>query len=377
MKKILLCGGGTAGHVSPALAIAGLIRRRWGDTEFLYIGRTGGKENDAVKKEGIPLREIPISGLTSGNPVVWFRILKKTVSAINSSAEIIRDFSPDLILGTGGYVSFPVILAGQRAGIPTVLHESNAAPGLVTRLLGGHCRALLFGLPPRPADARRLKRAVVVGTPVRESFRGVSRRSARRRLGIPEGDRMILAFGGSIGAGRLNELSLSLLRALADERHTHIFLATGRVNYDPIAGAAPEFTKNLSPHQILPYIDDMATYMTAADLVICRSGAGTLSELAYTGTPALLIPSPNVKGNHQYYNAKSVADAGAAVLLPEHEITEEGFIQTVKELLENDEKRRRMGNRMKTLYCPMGEERLLSVLAGILDNKSHGKANKP
>lgn len=333
--KILFCGGGTFGHIAPALAAAEALKRKVKNAEIIFAGREGGKENDSVRRAGYPVYEIPMQSIER-------RISLKTVSAalrmlrsFSEARRALRELHPHIVFGTGGYVCLPFMRAAQGIGIPTVLHESNATPGRACRMLAPKCHKVLLGIRDCAGAMPRGTRCEFTGNPVRQEFFRYTRDKARRILGLPSEAKLLLSFGGSGGAKCLNEAMLAFMTSKDARKenlyHVHVM---GRRYYENAAGRYPAFTTRHSRARIYPFIENMPLYMCGADLCVCRSGAITLAELAASETPAILVPSPNVTDNHQYKNALSLSEAGGALLLEEKNIDRIG--ETILDTLSND-----------------------------------------
>lgn len=337
--RIMFTGGGTAGHVSPALAMAELIAKKYPDAEFVFVGRAGGAEGAAVERAGYPIYTLEVEGISRSLSLHNLSALAKAVRAVGVAKGIINRTSPDIVIGTGGYVCWPTLTAAARLGKPTLIHESNAYPGLVTRLLAPRCDGVMLGVGDAAEHLRKAKKLYTVGNPVRSLFSEINRSEARRRLGIPEGQLMILSFGGSLGAERLNSAVLGWMRQASEKRYpiTHVH-AAGRRYYDAIRAEAPELCDRRRGSRILSYIEDMPLWLAAADLAITRSGAMTLAELAAVGVPAILIPSPNVADDHQTKNARAAAERGAAILLPESELSKERLTELLSAIYRDRER---------------------------------------
>ena len=331
--RAILTGGGTAGHVSPAIAIAEEILEKEADSEILFVGREGGEENEAIRRAGFRLSTIKIEGLTRRISVQGVKSIFIAIKSLFCAEKIIHEFSPDVVIGTGGYVCWPILKRAQAAGLPTLIHESNAVPGLTTRLLSKKCSKVLLNFPECKAQLGKTENAVIVGNPVAEDFSRISRQSARRQLGIDSKKFLIVSFGGSGGAERLNEIILQVIQSfcLPNDKIAHIH-ASGRKYFQSMISKAPELEKGKNGVKILPYITNMPEMLAAADLVIARSGAMTVSEIAAAALPSILIPSPNVSDNHQYKNAKALAERNAALLLEESSLTPESLIFAIRKI---------------------------------------------
>ena len=339
--RILFCGGGTAGHVTPALAIAESILEKRPDAEIMFVGREGGEENKMIERRAFALKTINIHGFTRKFNFDNVRNLLTVAEALKKSKAIIKDFSPDVVVGTGGYVSWPVVKSAQKLNIPTVIHESNACPGLVTKLLARKCQRVLLNLRGTEKEFRKQGNLKIVGNPVREEFLSLSKSEARRRLGISNKEFLIVSFGGSGGARIMNDSAIALMRSHSANnkniRHIH---GCGNKYQKELKNEFSEFFRGKNGCIIKAYIDDMPTVIRAADVVISRCGAMTLAELSAVGVASILVPSPNVTNNHQYKNAKHISDSGAAILIEEENLSERALLDAVRRL-ENDIQYRR------------------------------------
>ena len=366
--NIILTGGGTAGHVSPAIAVAEEIMQSEPDSRILFIGREGGGENEAVTKAGLKLKTLKIQGLKRKLTPENIKRVAAALSAERDAREILRDFKPDVVLGTGGYVCWPVLRAAVQLGIPTAIHESNAKPGLTTRLLARRCDLLLLNHKEAAEKLKKYRRAVTVGNPLRRSFKKTERKTARAQLGIRDGETFILSVGGSIGAEKLNDTVIEVMEEFSvkekDIKHIH---ATGKRYFDSLK--ASKLAKGYGGCKIIPYIEDMATMLSAADIVISRAGAITLSEIAAVGTTPILIPSPNVSGNHQFENAKRLSDAGAAVLIEEKYLTPEELKNAIIRLKNQKNERKNVAKRISAFYSPDAAKRIKNELKKVVFSK--------
>jgi UDP-N-acetylglucosamine--N-acetylmuramyl-(pentapeptide) pyrophosphoryl-undecaprenol N-acetylglucosamine transferase len=353
--KILFCGGGTSGHVTPALAIAEEIKRRYADVNLLFVGREGGYENTAIKQYGIPLKTLSIKGLKRSWSWENAKRICLAAKAYGEAKRIVADFSPDVVVGTGGYVSWPVLRAAQKMKLPTVIHESNAVPGLVTRLLAGRCDILLLNYEKALDTLPRVKSYKVVGNPLLSDFSTISRKRARKELKLEDDEIYILSFGGSGGAQRLNEVIISLMkkRSVSADRIKHLH-ATGKRYFEGLKN--DDLKDGARGCRIIPFINDMPRQLAAADIVISRSGAMTLSELSRVGACAILIPSPNVSDNHQYKNARVISDAGGCLLIEEEKLTEELLCEKLELLIKDREIRESLSEKIKKFASPSASE---------------------
>ena len=335
--RVLLTGGGTAGHINPALAIAETIQRNAPGSVIEFVGVAGGKEDELVPRAGYKLHHVKSSALQGSRG--FARLKSLTLAAISpylpSTVSIIKKFKPDIVIGTGGFACWPIMAAAARMGIPTALHESNAHPGLAVRRLQSKVDRIWINFPETSAAFGNSSKIVCVGNPILQDFSTVDRAEARTKLGIGKDQKLILSFGGSNGAEKLNSAVIDFMKSTVAKDKNLIHLhASGKNNYEDSVKLFTEAGLGQSENCILrPYIYDMPLQMAAADLVIARAGAMTLSELALMKKACVLVPSPYVAENHQYKNAKALADANAATLVEEKELDEGKLTEVVSKLL--------------------------------------------
>lgn len=344
--RVLLTGGGTAGHINPALAIAQTIKQNYPSAELAFVGIATGKEADLVPRAGYPLYFVESMGIRrslslSNVKALWLALTspysKKTTAVLDS-------FRPDLVIGTGGYACWPLMAAACRRHIPTALHESNALPGLAVRRLQCKVDRIWVNFERTKSLLKVQNTVLQVGNPLLSSFGTVSTAEAKRRLQIPEGTTVLLSFGGSLGAEELNRAILSMMKEYSSRQPDFLHIhATGKRDYE---ASKAEFERlGLSSAEncvLLDYIYDMPMQMAAADFIVSRAGAMTLSELSLMKKASILVPSPHVADNHQYLNAKTLYDAGAAGLVEEAYLKEGKLLSEAIRLLENPSERRRM-----------------------------------
>lgn len=354
--KILLAAGGTGGHINPALAIAQDLRRRHPDWEIAFAGNPDGMEGKLVPQAGFPLFPLEVRGIRRSfspsalryNTGAMIRLAK----ALPGARRILKDFEPDLVIGTGGYVSGPLVYQAARANIPTMIHEQNAFPGVTTKLLSKRVDTVLLPVEKAGKYLPDAKNKVLVGNPVRSEFFSLQKEEARSLLDMD--DRFfIVSCGGSNGALMINRAVADLMALHYPEKRFRHLHAAGHYGIGWIPELLTEkgvvFNQPDSLIELQEYIDNMSVVMAAADLVINRAGASILAELAATGTPSILIPSPNVAENHQYYNAKMVEEKGGAVLLQESELTGERLYRIVTELADNPKQLSEMASASRSL----------------------------
>ena len=362
--RILFAGGGTAGHINPALAIAGYIKEKHKDAEISYIGTADKLEAKLVPEKGYDFYTIDVAGfqrrLSVQNIGRNISALKKVFTSSASSKKILKDVKPDVVVGTGGYVSGPVLREAQKLGIKTVIHEQNAFPGVTTKMLSEKADFVMLAMPEAEKFLKLKKKPIITGNPIRSELLNISKQEARKRLGLDDKP-LILSFGGSLGAKKINEAVGGLIKwHNGTDKFYHIH-GTGKTGYE-------EFKKSFNDTDLSDYIDireyinDMDVCMAAADLVICRAGAITLSELSAMGKPAILIPSPYVAENHQFHNAMTLKRAGAAEVVEEKDLTADLLIDLVSHLIENKPRLEKMSKAASNNAILDANERIYEII---------------
>lgn len=364
--RVLLAGGGTAGHINPALAIAGYIKSKRPDTEFLFIGNKNGMEQRLVTQAGYNIKSITISGfkrsLSPKNMLENVKTVSRTITSSIEAKKFIAEFKPDICIGTGGYVSGPVIRTASKMGIPCIIHEQNAYPGVTNKMLAKGVKKVMLAVPEAKKYFDKVD-VVVTGNPVRGEILTADKEESRNKLGL-DSRPVILSFGGSLGARKINESVAEIVaRSGKDGKYQHIHAYGSYGEWFPQLvkekGADISKCDNLD---VRPYIDNMPECMAAADLVICRAGAITLSEIQAMGKPAILIPSPNVAENHQYHNAMALVNAGAAEIIEESELTGELLMQKADSMLVSSEKLNEISENSRKMAITDANERIYSVI---------------
>ena len=373
MKFLFTCGG-TAGHVNPAIGVAERLKELLPDAQFLFIGAEGMMETELVPREGYEIRTIRISNLSRSLSLNGLkhnlRTARDVLHSLGEAKRILREFQPDAVIGTGGYVCFPVLRAAHTLGIPTLVHEANAVPGLTTRMLSRSADCVMVGFEHAKENYPKGTNVVFTGTPVRRGFETLSREEARRALGIAQDQPMLLSVWGSLGSDHMNGVMAELAPMAARRGELLLVHSAGKRGYEKLIKSIetrcdPAGLKDRGV-DIRPYIYDMATVMAAADLIACRSGASTLGELAAMGKPALLVPSPNVTNNHQEKNARELEKAGAAKVLLEGEFTPDSFYEEVLALLRDEQRLSFMSAAARRCGVPDATDRIVDLILGYL-----------
>ena len=367
MKVIFTCGG-TGGHINPAIAVAKRLKERKPNCEILFVGADDGMETKLVPREGFALETVTVSNyLRSLKPsAIWHNI--QTIGtirrALKKADRIISDFHPDVIVGTGGYASFPMLKMGTKRGIPTALHEANAVPGLATRMVCDKVDRILVSFEESRKEYKNGDRVIPVGMPVREEFVYTKKAEARRELGLDDKPLIVSAWG-SLGAREMNKKIAGFMKLECEEglyRHIH---ATGSFGWRWMPDFVKEQGVDLEAQELVTmqeYIYNMPTLMAAADLFISRAGASTLNEIAAAGTPCIIVPSPNVTNNHQEKNARILEQRGAAVVIREADCDGEVLYKAAKELLEDQSRREAMSKALREVAVIDSAERILDIV---------------
>lgn len=351
--RVLLTGGGTGGHVNPALAIGATILRNDPNSVIAYVGTPHGIENKLVPPTGYHLYHVNIRGLKRSLSPSNIKTLFMTVDSVRAARKILREFKPDIVIGTGGYVCFPIVRAASLMKIPTALHESNAVPGVAVKMLAPFVDRIYLNFEETSRYLSKYKDKLLrVGNPLISAFSPKDPGEAKKKLALPENtEKVLLTYGGSMGAERVNDAVLDLMKVYTS-RHPEVYHihAAGSIEYEIMKGQMEEAGLDKCPNiDFREYIYNMPEVMAAADLIICRAGAMTVSELAMSGKAAVFVPSPNVTNNHQYKNAKVLCDADAAEIVEECSIDSGSLNGIVEKLMskEGDTIREGMGERIR------------------------------
>ena len=371
MKLILTCGG-TAGHIYPAVAVAGRIRELFPDAEILFIGAEGKMEMQLVPREGYEIKALKVMNLSRKlNFKGLVHNVKSAANLVGSLIEakrIIREFKPDAVIGTGGYVCYPVLKAASDLKIPTAVHESNAVPGLTTKMLAKKVDRVLVGFEESRAHYPNPDKVSVTGTPVRGEFARYTKSEAKAELGLDADKPLLVSVWGSLGAGYMNEIMTELIPMLGKQDEFSLIHSAGSFYYKGMCEQLSEKVEDLSACgvDLREYIYDMPRVMAAADLIMCRAGASTLAELSYMAKPVMIVPSPNVTNNHQEKNARVLEKAGGAKVFLEGEFTAESLLAEMKSILFDSKKLSEMSAAMGSLAVPEATDRICDIILGLI-----------
>lgn len=374
--RVIFAAGGTAGHINPALAIADKIKQIFPETEILFIGTPNGMESRLVVKAGYAFKGVEMAGFQRGiSARNVFRNVKAAycylISAKKSIRRIIREFKPDLAVGTGGYVTATVIGQAAAMGVKTVTHESNSYPGMATKMLSDKADKVLLASEDAKKYLKNTERCVVTGNPLRTNIPIEERGAARKRLGLPDGF-TVLSFGGSLGANKITESVAALIaweQKTGGINHIHSY---GSRNREVFMEALKKcgVREDKERLDIREYIDNMYTCMCAADIIISRSGAMTITELTEIGRPSILVPFPKAAENHQYYNAMTLVNEDAAVLIEDKDLTGEKLVAEVSKLYNDRERLGKMEKNAAKLKCSNAADKILSEIIDLVGKEN-------
>ncbi|MEA3363001.1 MAG: undecaprenyldiphospho-muramoylpentapeptide beta-N-acetylglucosaminyltransferase [Thermodesulfobacteriota bacterium] len=348
--RLLLAGGGTGGHLFPAVALAQLLLKQDETAAVQFVGTKRGLEQRLLPKLGLPLATVDMVGVVGRGWRGRIELVPKLIKSLIQAKIILRNFKPDLVIGVGGYASVPVLLIAKMTGVPYLIHEQNAIPGLSNRLFGRWAKSICLSFSESGSGFDRSK-TVVTGNPLRQGLESVAEEMSQRGK--------LLIFGGSRGARAINQAVIEMLPFLIEwEQRPEILHQTGEEDLLQVQQAYRN--AGFNPEQVVPFIDDMASAYRQASLVICRAGATTLAELTACGRAAILIPFPSAAGDHQTANAKALENVGAAISLPQSELVPESLARLVKNLLADRQTLQRMGEQGRQLNFPGAAERILN-----------------
>ena len=339
--RVIIAAAGTAGHINPGLAIANKIRKENKDAKILFIGTQRGLEQDLVPRAGYEIKTIDAYGLSKKISIDNLKKLFKTIKGISQAKKIIKEFKPDVVIGTGGYICGAVILAAHRQKIPTMLHESNAFPGKAVKMLAKYTDVIMVSFEDAMSRIPNAKKVVLTGTPTRNLEKELTLNDKVKEIekyNLNPAKPTVLVFGGSQGAKKINDTIIDLAEKRLNKIY-QIILVSGQKQYDVVKQELKQRgldIENLDGIRIVPYIYDMAEIICTADILVCRSGATTVTEASKHGKPAIFIPLPNVSHNHQQYNAEVLEKVQAARIIKNENLNAEDLNFLIEQMLEKD-----------------------------------------
>ena len=369
--KVIIAAAGTGGHINPGIAIANKIKEEEPNSEIIFIGTNRGLENDLVPRAGYGLKTIQAYGFNRKISLDNLKKMYKTFGSIGEAKKIIEEFKPDVVIGTGGYICVPVGLAAKKKQIPIVLHESNAFPGVAIKILAKKANTILLGFEDAKARIPNANKIVVTGTPTKVKYLNISnskKSQVIQQLGLQENLPIALCFGGSQGAQSINE---SLVQIITKQKNSNyqIIWAAGPAQYEQVKEKLLQEKMeidHLEKVKIVPYIYNMEEIMNIVDLVICRSGAMTITEISNVGKPAIFIPFPFATENHQEYNARVLEKVDAAKIILDKNLTADLLNDMIENLVKGEEKLQKMGDNAKTISIQNVEERIYQEVKDVV-----------
>ena len=375
--NVVIAAAGTAGHINPGLAIAKKIQEEEKDSKIIFIGTTRGLENDLVPRAGYELKTIDAYGLSKKISVENIKKMIKTLKGFGEAKKILKEINPDIVIGTGGYICGATISAAHRLKIPTVLHESNAFPGKAVKMLAKKTDTILVSFEDAIGRIKHAKKIVYTGTPVKikkQNYTEEQKEEIIKKSGLKTGMPITLVFGGSQGARRINQAIMEIIKLELNENYQMIW-ATGPKQYDIVKEELENHHKNINHiknMKILPYIYNMEEIMNVVDVIVARSGAMTITEIANLGKPSILVPLPNVSHDHQLYNAKVLQNIGAADIILDNELTGEKLNTNIEKIVLNKNKCKEMGEKALTVATEDVENKIYTqIVETIREQQKH------
>lgn len=351
--RVVLSGGGTGGHIYPALAVASQCAAEYPDAVFLYIGGQKGLESTLVPKENIPFEAIDISGFRRKLSLENIKTVVRFLRGVSTSKKLLRQFKPDVVIGTGGYVCGPVVYAAAKLGIPSIIHEQNAVPGLTNRFLSKYVSTVAVSFEDSSASFSGAKNVIYTGNPRATTVHEADKNKGFASLGLPNGSSVVLVVGGSRGARAINEAMIAMAPFVKSMEHIRFVYVTGDNYYKPtleaITSELGQLPNNL---QVLPYVHNMPEVLACTSLIVNRAGASFLAEINSLGIPAILIPSPNVTNNHQEKNARTLEKSGAAEVILEPSLSGKSLFASIERIMKNPPLHNSMSDASKRLGKP-------------------------
>lgn len=364
--KVVVSGGGTGGHIYPALALIREIQKENGNAEFLYIGTEKGLESKLVPRENIPFKSIHITGFKRKLSFENVKTIMRFMKGVSRSKAILKDFQADVVIGTGGYVCGPVVYAASKLGIPTIIHEQNSVPGLTNKFLSRYVDRIAVCF----SEAKSFfpeEKVVMTGNPRASEVLNQDGIKGRLSAGLNLTDPVVLIVGGSRGARPINDAVVQSLMELGN-RPYQILYVTGEVHYEKVKKEV-ELSGSSKNVVVKPFVHNMPQVLAGTDLTVARAGATTLAELTSLGIPSILIPSPYVTNNHQEKNARSLSDHGAAELLLEKDLTRDTLLESIDRILLNESRLQEMKQAAKKLGIPDSAQRLYRLMQELAASK--------
>ncbi len=364
--KFIVTGGGTSGHINPAITIADSLKAYYeakGDSvKIIFTGRKEGLEGELVPKAGYEMKYITAKPFPMKPSIKMIKAVKALAEGRKQSNKIIKEFKPDAVIGTGGYVCAPLLAEAKALKVPVIIHEANAFPGRANRFMGRNADAVLTGFPNLDKDFKTAKRVIYTGNPIRSMFVGNTFEGARKNLGIPADKKVVFAMGGSLGAKSINDFVISC--AKRDEFKDVLFVLSSGKQQTKLLKEMNDLPENL---KIMEYIDNPNDYLCGSDISITRAGAVTCAETAAIGSCSIFVPYPHAAHDHQTFNAKAFSDVDGCVLVPDDENLSDNLLKSIRELLASEEKRMAIRNNAKKLQVLDCDKRIIDAIKDVIN----------
>ena len=372
--RAIIAAAGTGGHINPGLAIANKIMEKEKDSSIIFIGTNRGLETDLVPRSGYSLKTINAHGLERKITIQNIKNLFETYKSIKEAKEIIKEFNPDILIGTGGYICVPTVIAAKKLGIPVILHESNAFPGIAVKLFKNKADKILVGFKDAKERLDNKENVIVTGNPIKIKkidYTESQKEKIKTDLGLALDKPVVLVFGGSQGAQSINRSFIEIIVNKKNKNY-QIMWAAGPEQYEKIKEKLNEINidiNNIENAKIVPYIYNMEEVMNISDLVVCRSGAMTITEVSVVGKPAIFIPFPFATENHQEYNARVLEKVGSAKIILDKDINSELLGNTINKIIKNKKSLEEMGKNAEKVAIPNVEENIYKEIKEVIENK--------
>ena len=369
--KVIIAAAQTGGHINPGIAIANKIKEKNKSARIMFIGTTRGLENDLVPRAGYELKTIDAYGISRKITLTNIKNMFKTLQGFEEAKKIIKDFKPDIVIGTGGFICGPTIMAAKKYKVPTILHESNAFPGVATKLLSKKVDKVLVGFEEAKQRLPKAKEVVITGTPTK--IKGITMSQAqkdimKKEIGLNNDLPIVLVFGGSQGAKTINETLIDIILNKLNKKY-QIIWASGTKQYDIIKEDLKNKKTNIDRIKnviIIPYIYNMEEVMNISDIIVSRSGAMTITEIAKIGKPAIFIPFPFATENHQEYNAQVLEKVGAAKIILDKDLNAQSLSNTIEEMLKDKSNLEKMGQNAKKVSINHVEDKIYEEIEKVI-----------
>ncbi|MGX7162384.1 undecaprenyldiphospho-muramoylpentapeptide beta-N-acetylglucosaminyltransferase [Enterococcus massiliensis] len=362
--RVLVTGGGTGGHIYPALAFVKYVKKQDPTAKFLYVGGKKGLENKILPKTDIPFETLEIQGFKRSLSLDNFKTIHLFMKSIRQAKKIVKEFKPDIVIGTGGYVSGAVVYAAAKLNIPTVVHEQNSVPGITNKFLSRYVDRIAIAFQDAAAFFPKDK-TVLVGNPRATEVRDSGKSDILKEFDLDPAKETVLIFGGSQGALKINQAVVAALPMLAQKDY-QVLYASGERYFEEIKKNETISLDRLTTVSVKPYIDKMAEVMANSSLLIGRAGATSIAEFTALGLPAILIPSPYVTNDHQTKNAQSLVDHGAVRMIRDDELTGESLVLAIDAIMEDKKLREQMAAASKEQGIPDAAERLFNLVQTLI-----------